>query len=233
MKLILKKSSRNFLYQHPWQLVLSILGITLGVAVVVSIDLALDSSLNSFTQTTQALSGKATHRITASDGGLDENLYQSLRVKYGIQHLSPTVSGYVTTEKPSDNTLKLYGIDPLIESSFQSSWQQDNVADNGLRLIIEPNSVLISYQTAIRLGLTLGETLTVRSDTGQHDLIIIGWIPEDNAISKELLDNLLITDISTAQECLGLLGKLDSIDVILDQDQTSSDQLLKLQALRN
>ena len=53
MKPILKKASRNYLYQHPWQLILAILGITLGVAVVVSIDLALDSSLNSFTQTTQ------------------------------------------------------------------------------------------------------------------------------------------------------------------------------------
>ena len=185
-----------------------------------------------------ALSGKATHRITASDGGLEENLYRSLRVElltYGIQHLSPTVSGYVTTvttEKPNDNTLKLYGIDPLIESSFQSSWQQDNVAGNGLRLITEPNSVLISHQTAIKLGLKLGDSLTVRSEMGLHDLTVIGWISENNAISKELLDNLLITDIATAQECLGLLGKLDVIDVILDQVQTSSDQLLKLQALR-
>ena len=232
MKPILKKASRNYLYQHPWQLILAILGITLGVAVVVSIDLALDSSLNSFTRTTQALSGKATHRITASDGGLDENLYRSLRVEHGIQHLSPTVSGYVTTEKPNNNTLKLYGIDPLIESSFQSSWQQNNVAGDGLRLITEPNSVLISYQTAIKLGLKLGETLTVRSDIGRHDLTVIGWISEDNAISKELLDNLLITDIATAQECLGLLGKLDSIDVILDQGQIPSNQISKLQAIR-
>jgi putative ABC transport system permease protein len=67
MRKLLKKASRHFLYLHPWQLVLAILGITLGVAVVVSIDLALESSLNAFKQTTQALSGKASHRIIASD----------------------------------------------------------------------------------------------------------------------------------------------------------------------
>lgn len=227
MSPILKKASRNFLYQHPWQLILAILGITLGVAVVVSIDLALDSSLNAFTQSTQALSGKATHRMTASDGGLDEKLYRSLRVEYGVQQLSPMVSGYVSTEKPHENTLKLYGIDPLIESSFQSTWQQNNEADHGLRLITEPNSVLISRQTAIKQGLQPGDHITVISDTGRHDLTLIGWISEDNALSKELLDNLLITDIATAQECLGLIGKLDSIDVMLDPDQTS-----KLQRLR-
>ncbi len=232
MKSILKKASRNFLYQHPWQLILAILGITLGVAVVVSIDLALDSSLNSFTQTTQALSGKTTHRITASDGGLDEKHYRSLRVEHGIQYLSPTVSGYVTTEKPSKNTFKLYGIDPLIESTFQLSWQQGGGVDNGLRLITEPNSVLISHQTASKLGLQLGETLTIKSDAGQHDLTLIGWISEDNAVAQELLDNLLITDIATAQECLGLLGKLDAIDVMFDQAQTPAEQILKRQVLR-
>jgi len=74
MSSILKKASRNFLYRHPWQLCLAILGITLGVAVVVAIDLTLESSLQTFTQTAQALSGKASHRIVASDGGLDEKV---------------------------------------------------------------------------------------------------------------------------------------------------------------
>ncbi|NOR70489.1 MAG: ABC transporter permease, partial [Methylomarinum sp.] len=164
MRSLLKKASRNFLYRHPWQLVLAILGITLGVAVVVSIDLALESSLNSFKQTTQALSGKASYRITASDGGLDEKLYTRLRVVHGIQNLSPVVNGYVHSTAVTNNTFKLYGIDPLIENTFQSSWQQQYEDGEGLRLMTEENTVLISRKTAQNMQLHIADPFTVTTD---------------------------------------------------------------------
>lgn len=218
MSYLLKKASRNFLYHHPWQLVLAILGITLGVAVVVSIDLALASSLNAFKQTTQALSGKADYRISASDGGLNENVYRDLRVKHGIRNVSPVISGYVTSTAATENTFKLYGIDPLIENTFQTAWQQQQGTDNSLRLMTEPNTVLMSRQTAQVLGLAIDGELTVISDAGSFALNIIGWLPEKDAVSKQLLENLLITDIATAQELLGMTGKISAIDVFIDQD---------------
>ena len=228
MSSILKKASRNFLYRHPWQLCLAILGITLGVAVVVAIDLTLESSLQTFTQTAQALSGKASHRIVASDGGLDEKLYTALRVEHGIQNLSPVINSYAVSVTPPESTFKLYGIDPMTESSFQSAWQQQEGTGNGLRLISEPNTVLMSRQTAKKMGLQIDDQLTVMTDTGAHDLRIIDWLPEDDAGASELLENLLITDIATAQELLGLVGKLSAIDVLIAPDQGA-----KLQDLRN
>ena len=95
MSSVLNRASRNFLWRHPWQLALAIVGIALGVAVVISIDLAMESSLNAFDQAGKAFSGAATHRIVAGDGGLDEKLYRRLRVDEGIQKLSPVVNGYV------------------------------------------------------------------------------------------------------------------------------------------
>ena len=201
---ILHKASRNFLYLHPWQLVLAILGITLGVAVVVSIDLALESSLHAFKQTTQAISGKASYRIIASDGGLDEKLYTRLRVDHGIQNLSPIISGYVYSAENSENTFKIVGIDPLIENTFQSAWQQQNQTGNILRLMTEANTVLFSRQTAQKMQLQMDEEFTITSDTGLHALKIIAWLFEDDA--KELFEHLIITDISSAQEILGWLA---------------------------
>ncbi|NOR69774.1 MAG: FtsX-like permease family protein, partial [Methylomarinum sp.] len=225
MRRLLKKASRNFLYRHPWQLVLAIVGITLGVAVVVSIDLALESSLASFKQTTQLLSGKSSYRIIASDGGLDEKLYTRLRVKHGIQHLSPVINGYVHSTATTENTFKLYGIDPLIENTFQSAWQQQYQDGDNLSLMTEPNTALISRTTAEKMQLQIGDPFTVMTDTDIHVLKIIDWIPENDA--GELLEHLIITDIATAQELLGLLGRLSAIDVLIDHDQT-----IKLQQLR-
>lgn len=225
MRRLLKKASRHFLYFHPWQLVIAILGITLGVAVVISIDLALESALHAFKQTTQALSGKASYRIIASDGGLDEKLYTHLRVGQGVQNLSPVVNGYVHSTAITAKTFKLVGIDPLIENTFQSAWRQDNKTGNNLRLITEPNTVLISQQTAQSMQLQIGDSFPVTTDTGQHILKIINWLPENNA--RELFTHLLITDISTAQELFGVIGKLSTIDVVLAHDPAATIQRIR------
>ena len=52
--------------RHPWQSLLMVLGITLGVAVVVAIDLANASASRAFDLSTEAVAGRATHQI---DGG--------------------------------------------------------------------------------------------------------------------------------------------------------------------
>jgi putative ABC transport system permease protein len=64
LSLYLWLSSLRYLRQHPWQVVLSILGVSLGVAVIVSIDLANQSAKRAFALSTDAVAGKATHSIT-------------------------------------------------------------------------------------------------------------------------------------------------------------------------
>ncbi|MGZ8192233.1 MAG: FtsX-like permease family protein [Methylobacter sp.] len=220
MNPILNKSSRNFLWQHPWQLALAIVGIALGVAVVISIDLALESSLTAFDQAGKALSGTATHRIIASDGGLDEKLYTRLRVEQGIKKLSPVVSGYVQLAEQADDGFKLIGIDPFIEKSLKPVWQQEQnknqKADVLTRLVVEPNTVLISDKTAHSLHLKINDDFTIVTGNGNQRLKIIGFLYANNAISEQVLAKLIIIDIATAQETLGLFGRLSSIEVLMD-----------------
>jgi putative ABC transport system permease protein len=222
MNPILNRASRNFLWQHPWQLALAIVGIALGVAVVIAIDLAMESSLKSFNQAGKAYSGTATHRIIASDGGLDEKLYTRLRVEQGIAHLSPVVSGYVKLAQPDEESFKLIGIDPFIEKSLHSGWQNEQKENSSpdflTRLMTEPNTVLLSELTAQRLHLQINDQLTVVTDQGTQLLKIIGLLPGNDAVSEQVLAKLIITDIATAQEVLGLFGRLSSIEVLIDRD---------------
>ena len=229
MSSVLNRASRNFLWRHPWQLALAIVGIALGVAVVISIDLAMESSLNAFDQAGKAFSGVATHRIVAGDGGLDEKLYRRLRVDEGIQKLSPVVNGYVFVSKQADAGFNLIGIDPFIEKSFQSIWQtrqnKNTTADWLTRLITEPNTALISEQTASRLGLNIEDDLTIDTDHGERRLKIIGLLSPNNAVSEQVLSRLIVTDIATAQEVLEMFGRLSSIEVLIDKHQPDSDRL--------
>ena len=63
-------ASLRAVLRHPWQIALSILGIALGVAVVVGIDLAAASSLRGFRMAGEALGGRATHAVRAASGDL-------------------------------------------------------------------------------------------------------------------------------------------------------------------
>ena len=226
MSSVLKRASRQFLWQHPWQLVLAIVGIALGVAVVISIELAIDSSLKAFDQAGQAFTGTATHRILASAGGLDEKLYTRLRVEQGIQNMAPVVTGTVRTAKRSVDNFKLLGIDPFVEKPLQAVWriQGSEQESFGLlrRLLVEPGTALISAQTAQSLHLKLNDELTIYSENAKRKLIIIGFLAASDAVSEQLFTRLIVTDIATAQETLKVAGRLSAIDVLADKNDTET-----------
>ena len=71
---LLTKSSLRYLGQHRTQLVLSVLGVALGVAVVLSIDLATESARTGFRISAETVSGRATHQITSDVAPIDEGL---------------------------------------------------------------------------------------------------------------------------------------------------------------
>src|SRR5512144_284344 len=74
----------SYLRRHTWQAVLMAVGIALGVAVVVSIDIANASASRAFHLSTETLTGKATHQISAGSLGVEDSLYVSLR-RSGIE----------------------------------------------------------------------------------------------------------------------------------------------------
>jgi putative ABC transport system permease protein len=59
----------RYLLRHGWQSIMMVLGISLGVAVVVAIDLANASASRAFDLSTESVTGKATHQISAGPGG--------------------------------------------------------------------------------------------------------------------------------------------------------------------
>ncbi len=78
--------------------------------------------------------------------------------------------------------------------------------------------LLISELTAQRLHLHINDPLTVVTDQGPQPLKIIGLLTANDAVSEQVMDKLIITDIATAQELLGLFGRLSSIEVFIENE---------------
>ncbi|MCH7696630.1 MAG: ABC transporter permease, partial [Proteobacteria bacterium] len=224
MNTILLRASRNFFLRHPWQLGLAVTGIALGVAVVVSIDLVRNSAEHAFVRSTEAIVGKATHRIVAGPSGLDETLYTRLRVEHGIRHIAPVVEGYVTVARQQKReTLTLLGIDPFAERTFRDYAWLDNLRDQDdsgvlIRLLTEANTVVLDSTTAERLAVAEHDQLELMVGTRKTSVRILGILATSSSTSVYSLENLMLADIATAQELLGMPGRLTRIDVVLPDD---------------
>ncbi len=107
----LTKSSFRYLFKHPWQFGLSILGIAMGVAIVVSIDIANYSSGKAFNLSMNAVAGKATHQIIGTSEGIPDSFYTYLRVKKGMRNLAPVIETYASIPDSNKRVFKLLGVD--------------------------------------------------------------------------------------------------------------------------
>ncbi|WP_026610423.1 ABC transporter permease [Methylocaldum szegediense] len=220
---LLNTANRRHFYRHPLQLVLAVCGIALGVAMLVSVDLAVESSRRAFQLSMTALTGKTTHHILAGSGTLDEKLYPQLRRDLGDLTMAPVVEGYV---EAGGETLRLAGFDPFAESPIRQGIAQSALAAL-VDLLTEPGTVLISRITAERLGVGPGAQLTVDVAGSPQTIRVVGYIdPEEKP--DPALEGLLLADIATAQEILGKIGRLDRIDLVLLDDP---GELQKLQGL--
>jgi len=211
---ILGRANRRHFLRHPLQLLLAIVGVALGVAMLVSIDLAAGSTHRAFSLSMEALTGRYTHHITGGPAGLPESFFTRLRVEEGLRESAPAIEGYVSVD---GNTLRLAGFDPFSERNLRSRFVKAARGDDAVRLLTEPDTVMLSALTAKRLGVLPGGTLQLTVNGLPRQLKVVAYV-EGNEIPDPGLEGLMLADIATAQELLGRLGVLDRIDLILADD---------------
>lgn len=214
------KSSYRFLMQHPWLFGLSVLGVALGVAVVISIDLANSSAEKAFALSTEAVTGNATHQVRGAAGPINEQVYRKLRIDAGIRTSAPVVEGYGTVQQ-ADRTFHILGIDPLAEAPFRP-YAGRSVGIELSSFIMNNRAGLISKPVADELNISTGDTLELSIEGNFYPLEIIGLIEPNDERSRRALESLILVDISTAQQLLNMSNKLSRIDLILSSDKNMS-----------
>jgi len=206
----LARASGRFLRRHPWQTILTLVGVMLGVAVVVAVDLANASAQRAFELSMQAVGGRASHQLSGGPRGLPDDLFARLRIELGIRPATPVIEGVARVD---GETLRLIGIEPFTARAFHDgALALSN--ELGTSLLTDPVGVLLSADNARRLSLRPGDSFAAEITGRSRQLHLLALLQSDQPAIRE---GLLIADIATAQELLGRGSWIDRIDLILDQ----------------
>jgi putative ABC transport system permease protein len=248
---LLIRSSLRYLLRRPWQFGLAVVGVALGVAVVVSIGLANASASRAFTLSTEAITGRATHQVVGGPRGLPDDAFRRLTVQAGIERAAPVVEDWVVfplvgplagsaTGRRRGRAFHLLGVDPFSEGPFRSYLGPaggsprggSSALGGGLgALLTRPGTVVMAAGTAAELGLRPGDAFTVRAAGVLRRLELAGTLAPRDADARRAVSDLLLTDIASAQETLGRVGRLDRIDLLLAPGAAGKRELARAAAV--
>jgi len=221
---LLGLATGRFYGRHPWQLLLALAGISLGVGVYVGVDLASSSAARAFELSAAVVRGRTTHHLLAAGGDLDERVYTELVVRRGIAHAAPVVELDVGIPGRPGMRVPLLGIDPLEEASVRSFADFVPGRSGNLgRLIAEPGTVLLPESLAAELGVGPGDRVALTVRGRERSVELVGTLPpvaRDTASEPPI-----VADIATAQELSEGFGRISRIDLALTSAQ--ADQLAR------
>ena len=198
--------------RHRWQAALALIGVVMGVAVVLAVDLANEAAKSSFALSAEQLQGTATHRVVSPDGKVPESVYTALYTTPGLPPMAPVVTARVRAGG-HEGRFRLVGLDLFAEGPFRGELPgaiggQTSLAD----WLTRPDAAALSRSAATDLASHAGARIEVQSQGRSHTLQIVAVYDNDSAGSRDLI----VVDIATAQAITGMQGYLSHIDLALD-----------------
>ena len=179
--------------RHLWQSVLMVVGIALGVAVVIAVDLANVSASRAFDLSVDAVAGRATHQIVGGPQGLEEDLYTKLKRSGIVREAAPVIAAYATSPDLGGRPIQVLGVDPFADAPFRSYFSAGEEVSLGqlTAFLTEPGGVLVGADVAERYGLTAGDTLELDVAGRRRTATIVGLLDPADELSRRALEGLI------------------------------------------
>jgi len=212
----------RYLVRHPLQTILMVVGITLGVAVVVAIDLANASASRAFDISVDTVAGKATHQIVGGPTGIDEDLFATVKSAYVVDAVAPIISEYVNSpDIDNGRPLSLLGVDPFSEGPFRNYLSADGdfvPVPQLVSFLTDPGAILISMQLAEDNDLEIGDSVTLEFSGASYEATVAGLLSPQDSLSQRSINGIILADIATVQEMTGNYGRIERIDLIVPEE---------------
>lgn len=183
-------------------------GIVLGVAVILATTIANQSTVYSFQEMINSITGKADFWINgASSAGFSEKKLKDVRDLEGIKLASPGVSRGSTLRKGRRrDTVQVAGIDPVVDRQLRHF----NVSKG--RFIKKGEfTLLIPARLAEKKKIKIGDQVTLESKERKTSFEVVGLLEEEGA-GRFMGGKVVFIPLSSAQKIFDMRGKLSYID---------------------
>jgi putative ABC transport system permease protein len=217
----------------------TIIGVALGIAVVIAIQLTNASSVRGFETALETVAGKTAVEIVGAGTGVDETRLPQLSWLRGFGVISPVIEGSAALVTGDLNfqsrrqleAVKVLGIDILRDMPFRDYQlleierpvgagssrrpaNDDFTTQRFLEILTDERSVVITEKLARRRDLDIGSELRLMIGDRVLPFVVRGYL-KDEGPARVLDGNFILMDIAAAQVAFGRLGRIDRLEVML------------------
>jgi len=201
--------------RHPLLAVLNVASIALGVSVYLAIQIANQSADRALRAGVDLVAGKADLEVR---GEMSDATFAKIKKLPGVRAATPLVEGLVTLPQLKGEYLQILGLDPFTNAPFVTFRVGTGTAGGEFdfeRWLTDPSVVAISKDFAARYSVKNGDPLEVLVNS-EKVMLTVGFVIETEASMEGSGARLAAMDIASAQQLLGVLGKVSSVQVLVE-----------------
>jgi putative ABC transport system permease protein len=231
--ILLRLLSWPYVRKHLVRSLLTVAGIVLGVAVFVGMHTANESVLEGFRRTVDRIAGAAQLQVSAGETGFDEDVLERVQAAAGVRVAVPVIEATADTGLAGQGSLLVLGVDMTGDRSLRDydfEGADDDVIDDPLIFLAQPDSIVVTRQFAERNGLKINSALLMQTMLGERRFIVRG-IMRSGGLASAFGGNLAVMDIYAAQLIFGRGRKFDRIDLAVHDGASIQDVAGRLQSL--
>lgn len=204
--------------RHRLRTLLTFLGMALGVAVIVAIALVNRSLSTSFQSTIEQIAGKAMLQVSNAESGMPESVLSWVRDTEGVLDVAAAVDGFLPVSGAERERLYVFGADFLTDGAMRDHQfaGEELGFEAALAFIAQPDSIAVTETFARRFNLKRGDSLALVTSRGTLQYQIRALLKEQGT-AKVFAGNFALMDLPVAQRAFGKEGKLDMIDLTVEE----------------
>ncbi|HEY2322949.1 MAG TPA: FtsX-like permease family protein [Thermoanaerobaculia bacterium] len=195
---------------------LTVLGIAVGVAVIVAIQLANQSALRAFRESVDAVAGRANYQIVPEAGALNEQLLLKLQPFWDAGVRFAPVIDVEGVDEATQQPIRMLAVDLLSDLHFRD-YRYARIEGAALQSFFQPDAVIVPAPFAREHHLALGSPLTL-GILGIKRLMTVRGILEARGPATAFNGAIVVCDVATAQKAFGMLGRLSRVDLLVPDD---------------
>ena len=199
--------------RDPFRMIITILGVAIGVAVFLSIQLANRQTLRSFEESVKLVLGRADAIVHAEGMAFDEKYFQELSRIRELVKSYPVIEGY-GVELKTGQVVEILGTDLLQDSGIRdfSIKTLEKDLKGLLPIIMDPKGIVLPEKFIPGTNFKPGDKINFLIN-GTEKTFNVNAILENKGLARALNGNFALMDIAAAQWAFGRIGKLDRIDI--------------------